>query len=139
MGKGKSRFGLPEGLAKQPHRRPVKVAGLIQKVLSEQLLREIRDPALQSMTISGVDMTGDLKVARIMYFCGAKEVDEVQKGLARAKGFLRQKLARELSLKYVPDLKFFYDTGQDHQARMEQLFAEIADERGKGDGSEDDS
>lgn len=139
MVKDKSRFSLPEGLAEQPNRRPAKVAELIQKILSEQLLRQIRDPALQDVAISGVEMTGDLKEARIMYFCDTEKVDDAQRGLSRAKGFLRHKLARELSLKYVPDLKFFYDTGREHQEKMDKLFAEIADEGSDGTGSEDNN
>ncbi|MFO7761400.1 MAG: 30S ribosome-binding factor RbfA [Thermodesulfobacteriota bacterium] len=139
MGKGKSRFSLPTGLAEQPNRRPVKVADLVQRILSEKLLGLVRDPALQDISISDVDMTNDLKEARILYLCVAEEADNVKKGLDRAKGFLRYKLARELSLKYVPELKFFYDTGRDHQEKMNELFAEIANEHKDGAGSKDNS
>ncbi len=139
MSKDKSRFTLPDGLAEQPSRRPARVADLIRKVLSEQLLRQIRDPALQHVSISGVEMTGDLKQARIMFFCNVDEIDEVKRGLTRAKGFLRNQLARELSLKYVPDLKFYYDTGLDQQEKMEKLFADIADEEDDGTSPENNS
>ncbi|MFP3983522.1 MAG: 30S ribosome-binding factor RbfA [Desulfurivibrionaceae bacterium] len=139
MAKSKSRFSLPEGLAEEPSRRPAKVADLIQQILSEQLLQQIRDPALQNTSISDVSMSSDLKEAHILYICDVRDADSVKKGLNRAKGFFRKKLARELSLKYIPELKFFYDTGKDHQEKMDKVFAEIAEEQANGAGSEDNS
>jgi len=139
MSKSKSRFSLPAGLAADYKRRPAKVADLIRRVLSEQLLLQARDPVLQNISFLDVNMTSDLKEAHILYFCDSDEVNEVKQGLSRAKGFFRSRLARELSLKYIPDLKFFYNAGKDHQERMNEVFAEIAEEKRHGTGSEENS
>ncbi len=77
----------------------------IRRTLALLLLERIRDPRLQRMTIYAVDVSPDLRVARVWYR-SAIGGPQTQEALARARGFLRRELARVLELRAVPELAF---------------------------------
>ncbi len=87
-----------------------RINDLFQQNLAEILYREVSDPQLQKVTISGVEVSRDLAHAKI-YFVVPEDCDlnEVLKGFARAKGFLRTNLAKRCDLRVMPDLHFHYD------------------------------
>ncbi len=108
----------------KPYARAERVGGQIQKVLSELLHKEIKDPRLALVTITGVKMSRDLKSARIYFSTTGSQYnqDEIAKGLDRAKGYIKRSLARELGLRYMPQIKFFYDDSFDYGSHIDQLF-----------------
>lgn len=109
------------------HARAARVAVQIQKILSGLLHRSIRDPRLQGTTITGVKMTADLRLARI-YFATGGEADSARQageGFRSALGFLKSQLARELKLKYMPELQFHYDESIDYGQHIDQLLKKI--------------
>lgn len=130
--KTKSRFSLPEGLVSEPKRRPARVAESIRNEISALLLYQVKDPALLEVSIVHVVMSSDLKRAKIYYACPEKSEKKVRQGLNRAKGFMRSYLAKELQMRYMPDLVFYPDPSGDHDARMEKLFQEISSENESG-------
>ncbi len=87
-----------------------KINDLMQQTLAEILKREVSDPQLQKVTISGVEVSRDLGHAKI-FFVMPDEYDlkEVLKGFNRAKGFLRSNLAKRCDLRIMPELHFHYD------------------------------
>lgn len=99
------------------------MAGLIQQVLAELLQKEISDPRLTKVTITDVQMSRDLRIAKIYFATGSgrQNKEAAMEGFHRAKGFVKRELAQRLGLRYMPDLKFFYDDAIDRGARMEQL------------------
>lgn len=92
------------------------------------LLYTINDPALREVHVVHVEVSADLKQAKIHYSCSADNAARVKKGLERARGFLRTHLAGCLQMRYVPDLSFFRDKSAEHDDRMRKLFQEIASE-----------
>ena len=114
-----------------PFSRADRVGGLVQKVLSDLLQKEIRDPRLIMTTISGVKMSKDLKFARVYFtILGGdehKKVDAIS-GFNSAVGFIKRCLARELKLRYMPDLKFYYDESYDHGSHIDRLLKSISEE-----------
>lgn len=128
----KSRFRLPEALGAEPRRRPARVADAIRNEIATLLLYSAKDPALLNLTIVRVEVSNDIKRAKIYYACDPDEDKKVRQGLNRAKGFMRSHLAKVLQMKYVPELIFHSDTGPTHAERMEQLFQEIASEEKPG-------
>ncbi|MCK5322668.1 MAG: 30S ribosome-binding factor RbfA, partial [Desulfobulbaceae bacterium] len=92
-------------------RRPSRVGDMIRSEISQLLVQKIKDPRVQNVTITGVAMTGDLRRARIYFtvFGDKRRIKEAEKGLASAKGFIRSHLARELGMRYVPELDFRHD------------------------------
>jgi ribosome-binding factor A len=122
-------FTLP-GLGKPESSRPKRVAEAIRNELSILLLQRVRDPRLRDVTITRVEVTGDIKLARIYYSVArAEEAAEAGKGLARAKGFFRSQIAKMLNLRYTPELIFYYDATYEESERLEKLFRRIAEER----------
>ncbi|MEO0238907.1 MAG: 30S ribosome-binding factor RbfA [candidate division WOR-3 bacterium] len=87
----------------KPFKRSERVAREIMKILQEAILLEVKDPRLSRLTIVRVDVSGDLKLAKVYY---ESSVEDVEKGLESAKGFLRSVVARELNIRFTPELEF---------------------------------
>jgi ribosome-binding factor A len=113
-----------------PFTRADRISGLIQKTLSEILHKRIRDPRLDMITITGVKMTRDLRLARIYFSTpGGKERQQAaSQGFASALGFVKRTLARQLGLRYMPDIQFFYDESFDYGAGIDKLLNRIRTE-----------
>jgi len=112
-------------------RRSERVAVLVQQELSTLLMREVKDPLLRQLTLTGVKMTPDLRMARVYYVPLVEGADSktIEAGLERAKGFLRRQLGQRLKLRHVPSLHFHYDESLNRGRRMNQLLAELDEER----------
>ena len=77
-------------------------------------------------------MSPDLRLAKI-YFATSSEGEKIQRvleGFQKARPYIKKLLGQELGLRYMPDLRFYYDDSLDYGARMEALFRSI----GEGDG-----
>ncbi len=113
-------------------KRPERVADLIQREVAEMLYRTVKDPRLEEVTITGVELTPDLKHARIFYVFRGSDEDEgrekVAAGLARAKGFIRRELGKRLHLRYSPELDFQYDGSFEYGAKIERLLKTLHDD-----------
>ena len=112
---------------RQPSRRPEQVAGTIRQVIADALTREIRDPRVGFVTVTGVLVTNDLSHARVTVSVPGDEVDKARaiEGLQSAAGFLRSRAARALTTRTVPELHFELDKGVEHAARIEELLESI--------------
>lgn len=106
-----------------PFARADRVSGLIQEVLSEIIKKNIGDPRLKSATITQVEVSRDLKLARIYFTTPGdrRKKDAAIKGFNSARRFIKRILAHELDLKYMPDIKFFYDDSLEYGARIDEL------------------
>ena len=108
----------------------LRVAELIQSELANMVMRDVKDPRVQHVVFTRVEVSPDLRVAKV-YFSryGEKqgndeETEEGFKGLERARGFLQRKLAQRLQLKSTPRLKFFIDHGLAYSAVIERLLSD---------------
>ena len=112
--------------------RADRVAGQIQKILSEILIKDIKDPRLNMATITGVKMSRDLKLARIYFTISGsnKSAEDASKGFKSAAGYLKRTLASQLGLRYMPDLAFFYDESFDYGARIDTLLKTLKNDDG---------
>jgi ribosome-binding factor A len=112
---------------RQPSRRPEQVAGTIRQVIADALTREIRDPRVGFVTVTGVIVTNDLSHARVMVSVPGDETEKARalQGLQSAAGFLRSRAARALTTRTVPELHFELDKGVEHAARIEELLESI--------------
>jgi len=123
------------GLGRQEQKRATRVADVIRNELAVLMLNKVRDPKLAEVNISRVEVTDDLKIARIFFtlLSGKKGAKGAEKSLQRARGFMRSHLAKTLNLKHTPDLQFRYDDNADKVAHVESLFQEIENERKERD------
>lgn len=104
-----------------------KVAGIIQKEVSEIIAFELKDPKIGFITITDVTVTNDLSIAKIyVSFLGQKAREEAgMKALQRSKGFIRSTLAKRLSMRKCPELHFFIDDALEQGNKIEKLLFEI--------------
>ena len=95
----------------------------IQRELTELLRRDVKDERIGNVTITQVNVTGDLRSARVYYLVFGKEGSDpkVQRGLESAAGFLRNALSKSLMIRYTPTLSFELDTSIEHGVRLTQL------------------
>ncbi len=91
------------------------------------LAREVHDPGVGFVTLTRVQVSPDLQLARVMYTVlgDAKSRTETAKALDRAAPFLRRQIGARLRLKRAPELKFFYDEAIEGQDRIEQILKEL--------------
>jgi ribosome-binding factor A len=116
----------------KPFSRSDRVGGLIQKVLSDILKKEISDPRLKMAIITSVKTSRDLKTARIYFSIsgGKQKIKDAAAGFESAKGYVKRTLAGKLGLRYMPDMKFFYDETFDYAAKIDTLLEQIKTENG---------
>ena len=115
-----------------PFSRADRVGGLIQKVLSNILNKNIRDPRLKMATITSVKVSRDLKQARIYFTTsgGIQKKDDAIEGFNSAHGFIKRTLAHELDLRYMPHIKFFYDDSIEYGAHIDELIESTKSKNG---------
>ena len=89
---------------------------------------QLRDPRLSGVTITFVKLSADLQVATVYYRLFDKAaLKDAQIGLEKCKGFLRTQLADSLTMRRVPELRFFYDESVERGARVEELLRQLKD------------
>ena len=108
--------------------RSERVGELLTEVIAEVLREDIRDPRVTAVTITAAKVTKDLRQARIYFTVlgGASEnKDSVLAGLKSALGFIRARIGKQLKLRFVPAIEFFYDQSVDEAERIEKLLREL--------------
>ena len=114
----------------KPFARSDRVGGQIQKVLSDILLKRIKDPRLEMTTITGVKLSRDLRSARIYFITSGtqKNIEAATEGFKSALGYMKRTLASRLGLRYMPDLKFFYDESFNYGSHIDNIIKMINSE-----------
>jgi len=114
-------------VAKTGYQRADRVADQIRMEVAAILMRKIKDPRVQSVTVTDVKMTSDLRIARVFVTAMGKEEEErnVFAGLAQASGFVRGELGRRLSLRYLPEIVFAKDVSGPRGDRVLKLLDEL--------------
>lgn len=108
-------------------RRQRRVSELIHRELGTLLLFGVRDPRLASVTITEVDVTRDLQMARVYFTVLGEDGDkaEVLAAMRNATGFLRTQLAAKVELRVAPELVFELDQTAEHARRIEDLLNQL--------------
>lgn len=119
-------------MPKGSRRRPEQVGEIVRQVLAEAIGRELRDPRVGMVTITRVAVSGDLSHAQVLVAVPGEEADRQRalEGLGSAAGFLRSRVARELSTRTIPELHFELDRGLEAAARINAVLAELKREGG---------
>jgi ribosome-binding factor A len=105
--------------------RSNRVAEQMQRELADLLMFELKDPRVSMVTITAVEVTGDMAHAKIFYTAPPskqpKARQNLQTGLEKSAGFLRTQVAKRMLLRTVPQLHFVYDESIDIGIKMAQL------------------
>lgn len=106
--------------------RAQKVGDQIQRELSAILHRQLRDPRVGMITLTGVEVSPDCAHATVFFTClDASHVPDATQGLRRAGGFLRTQLAKRIKLYTAPELRFVYDESIERGAHLSQLIDSV--------------
>src|SRR3979411_524651 len=130
-------FRDPAGKLRAAHenmaeaKRKRRIEAEIQRVLSEVIAREVKDPRVGNVTITAVNVAADMGAARVYFtpFASINPHEEVRIGLTHAGGFLRGEVGRRLRLRHAPRLEFIFDDSADKASRLTGL----VDRAGKED------
>ncbi|NWJ47802.1 MAG: 30S ribosome-binding factor RbfA [Chloroflexi bacterium] len=111
-------------------RRTEQVAEMIKEIVSTLIQRELRDPRLGFVTITRVEVSPDLKHAKLLFsVMGTEEArKDTFKALKGASGYLRRELFHQLQMKYVPELHFEFDGGIEHGDKIQRILQAIEQE-----------
>lgn len=106
----------------RPSGRSQKVGDQIQRELSDIIHRELRDPGVGMITLTGVDVSPDCAYATVYFTClDAAHVKVAKAGLDRANGFLRAQIGKRIKIWTTPELKFVYDESVERGDRLSRL------------------
>lgn len=103
-------------------KRQARVGDLLKQTLAELIQRKVKDPRVEGVTITGVDVSIDLRMCRV-FFCifDPSKREQALQGLESTSGFLRHELRKELRLKHVPEIFFMFDTSFDYGTKIDEI------------------
>ncbi len=112
-------------------RRLLKAAEAIREVVSMAILTELRDPRVQNVTVTGVDVAPDMKSAKVLVSIMDDEAGQELslRGLRNSAGFLQSRIAERIDTRYTPRLSFEIDKGVKKSLEVGRILQEIAQER----------
>jgi len=117
--------------------RVLRVAQQIKEIVSEVIVRHLKDPGIGFVTIARVKVSRDLKEALIFVnILGTeKQKKESLTALNRASGFIQHFLGKELHIRSTPHVKFKYDTSLDHVFHIEEVLKELKAKESKDENN----
>ncbi len=118
--------------------RNQRLGNQVLRILSELLRFETKDPRLQNVSLTAVDLTRDLSVAKVYFSLMDPNQDPVlvAEGLDAASGFLRRKLGSAIKIRHVPELRFAHDDSAAEAVRIGRLI-DTAIEAGESEPGDD--
>jgi len=124
-------------------RRTLKAAEAIREVVAMSILTDVKDPRVRGVTITQVDVSGDMRHAKVYFMILGGEGKErnALRGLQSAAGFFQSKVARRIDARYTPTLQFAVDEGVKNLMEISRILAEEKSQRetqGNSDESEDE-
>lgn len=108
-------------------KRSDKVGEEIHRVVSELLIKGLKDPRIGFITITGVKLTTDLRLATIYFTVVGDEHEKKQSeaGLNSARGFIRKEIGQAIKMRLTPEIQFKYDTSTEYGFHIESILKEI--------------
>ncbi|MEO1497592.1 MAG: 30S ribosome-binding factor RbfA [Planctomycetota bacterium] len=108
-------------------RRVLKAAEAIREVVGMAILTELRDPRIEHVTVTGVEVSGDMRAAkvRVSVMGDDKKQDLALQGLQSAAGYLQSRITDRIDTRYTPKLKFELDDGVKKSIAIAKMLAEV--------------
>lgn len=110
--------------------RPERVAEQLHKEISQMLMHGVKDPRVALVTVTGVDVTRDLRLARV-YFTVTGDAEDrkgAEEGLRSSSAFVRRQLGQIMRLRYIPEIRFEYDQAIVSGRRIDELLRQVKDD-----------
>ncbi|MCZ2258780.1 30S ribosome-binding factor RbfA [Sporosarcina sp. G11-34] len=111
-------------------KRVNRVAEQMKKELGDIILQKVKDPRIGFVTVTDVEVTGDLQEATIyISVLGSdREKEDTLKGLSKAKGFIRTEIGQRIRLRKTPEIEFKFDESVAYGSRIESLLTQVKNE-----------
>ncbi|MBU9714509.1 30S ribosome-binding factor RbfA [Evansella tamaricis] len=111
--------------------RANRVGEQIKKELTDIIQREIKDPRIGFITVTAVEVTGDLQQATafITVYGEEDQRSKTLEGLRKAKGFVRSEIGKRIQLRKTPELEFKFDESIERGNRIEELLRKLNDDK----------
>lgn len=111
--------------------RPDRVSSQIRQAICDVIQKEIKDPHIGFVTITEVDVTADLQLARVYFSVlgDEKQKKESFDTLKKSAGFIRKQLAAHLNMRYTPVLDFRQDKSVEYKSKIDEVFKKIHGEK----------
>jgi len=108
--------------------RTSRIGEVIMRELAQMIQQEVSDPRVGMVTVSHVDVSSDLKYAKVYVTRlngveSEQDVSECIAGLSNAAGFLKRGIAKRVEIRTIPELRFYYDKSLEHGFHMDELIA----------------
>ena len=118
-------------------KRAVRVGDQLLREIADLIVTRVRDPRVKWVTLTGIDLSNDLRHAKVYYSVMGEEKDylRTQAGLDSAKGFIKKEVGSRMDLKYMPDITFKHDRSLEKGDRMEKILEGLKPDESK-DASE---
>ena len=109
-------------MKKKGFQRSERVAEQVRRDLAELIRTELKDPRVGMISLTDVELTPDYAQAKVFFTTlNAEHLDEIQRGLKRASGFLRRELGRRIHIHTLPELHLVYDSSLERGSSLSQL------------------
>ena len=104
-----------------------KLQELIKQEMGKMLLTDLKDPRIGFVTVTDVEMTGDLRSAKIFISVmgGEEKVKSSLEGLQSALGFIRREIGHRIRLRFTPEISFALDTSLDYGDHIQKLLLQV--------------
>lgn len=111
--------------------RPARVANAIRREISTMIQEELKDPRIAFTTITKVEITPDLRYAKVYYTVlgSEKEAKSTEAALNSAKGFIKNAIGERLKLRFTPEIVFKMDRSREYADKMDRLFDKLRREK----------
>ena len=109
-------------MKKKGFQRSDRVAEQVRRDLADLIRTELKDPRVGMISLTAVELTPDYAHSKVFYATlNSEHLEEIERGLKRASGFLRRELGRRIHIHTLPELHFIYDNSIEHGASMSLL------------------
>ena len=110
-----------------------RIANLIKKEVAEMLIREVKDPRIGMVTITGVKVSKDLRIAHIYYSAigSEKQIQDSAIGLRQATKFIQREIGRRIRIRYTPAIDFQFDHSLEYGSHIDKILRNLAPPKDK--------
>lgn len=121
--------------------RQRRLSELLKEEISDIILKEVKDPRIGFVSITDVELSGDLRHAKIFFSVigDQSEREDTLNGLKKATGFIRKLVGERITVYHTPELVFKYDDSIEHGIHISNLIKEVRKEEKEDKSNEDDN
>jgi ribosome-binding factor A len=120
-------------MSKPTFKRSARVSDQMKQEIADILMRKIKDPRIGFVTVTDVDLSDDLKNAKVFISIYGGDKEATLKGLKSATAFIRSELGKRMRMRCIPELLFRFDSTVEQGAHIMELLREIDEKQEKKD------